>query len=112
MMARIVSEIKDAFPFLFYSRPRRHGVPDKPSFIPPPPSHPNSEKIKLMEIPFQRVTLHGEDVIILLHPGRLCPAAFDHIAASVGAVFPDNKAIVLEEGMTIGATGKADQPPQ
>lgn len=49
-----------------------------------------------------KLSVRPGDVVIVRHPGRLSDTAFDRLAEQSVAAFPDNKVIVLHDGITIG----------
>lgn len=54
----------------------------------------------------QGVKLGPGDVIVLKHPSVLCENAWDNLKKLIKKEFPDNKCLVLEEGMEIGVIAK------
>ena len=66
----------------------------------------DDEQVRFLEQPFQRVVLGKDDVVVLSMDGAVSDNAFKNLRRVVGDVFPNNKMILLEDGMTIGAVGK------
>ena len=48
------------------------------------------------------------DTLVLMHPNRLPQLVIDNLRASMKRIFPDNKAMVLDQGMTIDALRSQD----
>lgn len=47
------------------------------------------------------VNIQPGDVIALMHPKRLSMKIQERLKASMGKLFPDNKIVIIEEGMTM-----------
>ena len=62
----------------------------------------DSRQVKFLEVPFSRMRCGIKDVIILCHPGILGDAACKLLLESAKGVFPNNRIVVVEEGMKIG----------
>lgn len=61
----------------------------------------------------ERVQFRPGDVLVLHHPHRLSIAQRKHIRQHLELMFPDNKILVLEEGMRLTVAGPepvADKP--
>jgi len=65
---------------------------------------------KFIEHPFQRVTVGDDDVIVVNAGTCLSQHAVDHLTDSLKRAFPGRRAIVLEQGMTLGVVAKEDIP--
>jgi len=50
----------------------------------------------------QKLELKKGDIIVISYPGKLPPNAPVAIKESIKGVFPENKIVVLEDGMGIG----------
>lgn len=69
----------------------------------------SDEEIKLLEVPFQKVSVKPGDVIVLMAEMALSEAAVKHLTASFKEVFPDNKITILEEGFKLGVMAKGEE---
>lgn len=67
------------------------------------------EEIKLLEVPFQKVSVKPGDVIVLMAEMALSEAAVKNLTASFKEVFPDNKITILEEGFKLGVMAKGEE---
>jgi hypothetical protein len=47
------------------------------------------------------ISIQPGDVVVVLSPVGLCERAYDNISRSLSNSFPDNKAVILDEGMTM-----------
>lgn len=70
----------------------------------------SEEQIEVIETALQKVSLEPGDVLVFLHPGCLSSIAVESIIKTTKEVFPDNKAMILEEGMKIGAVKNGNCP--
>jgi hypothetical protein len=62
----------------------------------------NSQEIKFSEVPFSRIVLGKRDVIVIkVLEGRLSDATKEFIKLEASIVFPNNKILVLENGLDI-----------
>ncbi len=66
------------------------------------------------EVTIQKIAVGPGDTLVFRHPRRLSESAIANMLTGIRAAFPDNRAIVLEEGMSVDVMtaaekGEADQ---
>ena len=69
------------------------------------------EEIKLIEVPFQKVSVKPGDVVVLMTDRVLSEMAVKNLTASMKEVFPDNKVTILPEGFKLGVMAKGEEAP-
>lgn len=64
------------------------------------------ETVELIEMQLQKVSIKAGDVIVLMCDECLTKQAYQNIVREAKRIFPDNKVVILEEGMKIGVLAK------
>ncbi len=54
------------------------------------------------------IKIEPGDTLVLMHPKKLPEVVKDNLLASMNLIFPDNEAMVLDEGMTLDALRSQD----
>ena len=67
------------------------------------------DEIKLIEVPFQKVSVNPGDVIVLMTDCVLSGQAVENIERSVQPRFPDNKIMVLEDRLKLAVMAKGEE---
>ena len=69
----------------------------------------SQETIKIEDL--QRVELRENDTLIVRLPRRLPSREIEHISRILGAAFPNNKSVILAQGMEVFVIRPGEQPP-